>query len=115
MDQYSAALLGSVERTELVAVRIAHVGQVHGAQPSLTETRWIFNRTSSMSDPCIMEVPHLLRRTALEANRPAICESGGLTVDWFTYTKRYTVVPVEQTGLPRAVGVSNGLSHPQYP
>jgi hypothetical protein len=62
-----------------------------------------------------MEVLHLLRRTALEANGPAVCESRGLTVDWFTDTKRYAVVPVEQTGLPGAVDVSDGLSHPENP
>jgi hypothetical protein len=87
---------------------------MHGAQFTPAKSGRIFNRSSSVGDRDVMKLLHLLRRTTLEANRPAICGGGWFAVNWFANTKRLTVVAVEQSGLASAVDVLSGLAYPEY-
>ena len=57
----SAKLLRPVQRTELVAVRITHIGQMQGAQLALAEPRRILDRRAPVGNRRVMELPHLLR------------------------------------------------------
>ena len=110
-----AKLLRPVQRTELVAVRVAHIGQVHGTLLALAETGWILDRRASVGNRRVVELPHLLRRTALEADGPAVRGSGRLAVDRFADTEGSTVVPVEQTGRPVPLMFCTGAPTPSTP
>src|SRR5919206_4808443 len=65
-------LLWPVKCTELVAVRVAHVGQIHRAKISLAQARRLFDRGASMSNRSVVELLHLRWRTALEPDGPAV-------------------------------------------
>ena len=54
------SLLWSVERAKLVAIWIAHIGQVHSPHLALTQPWWFFDRGSTVRHSYIVEVPHLL-------------------------------------------------------
>lgn len=53
--------LGPVQRAELVAVRVAYVCQVHGAQIAFTQARRVFDRHPAVRDSHVVELLHLLR------------------------------------------------------
>jgi hypothetical protein len=109
-----AYLLWPMKCTKLVAVWVSHICQVQGTEFAFTQAWRFFNRSTSMSNGCVMELLHLLWRSALESDRASIGEGCGLTVDWFADAKRPAIVPIEQARLPRVVLISQRFSCPEY-
>jgi hypothetical protein len=52
-----------------------------------------------------VKLEHLLRRAALEADRAAVRERGGLIIDRFRNAERAAVVPIEKPIVPGGSGV----------
>ena len=102
-----------MNRTQLVAVWIANVGQVHRTHLAFAQTRRLFNRRAAMCDCCVMEEPHLLWRIALETYCAAICESGLLRVDWLADTKSTAVVSIEQPNMASDRHISQRFARPK--
>ena len=50
-----------MQGAKLVAVRVAHISQVHGTEFAFTQARGFFNRSASMRKGSVMKFPHLLR------------------------------------------------------
>ena len=67
-----------------------------------------------MCDGSVVKLQHLFWRNALEPDCAAVGESCRLTINRLTDTKRPTVVPLEQAGLPRVVLTSQRLARSEY-
>ena len=103
-----------MEGTKLVAVRVAYISQVHGAEFAFTEAWRFFNRSTPVRNGRVMELLHLLWRNALEADCAAISERCGLTVNRFTDAERPAIVPIKQARLPGVVLIPQRFSGAQY-
>src|ERR1700722_14357284 len=71
-------LFHPVQRTELVAVGIAQIGEIEFARGTLPETRRLFAGYASTGDAGRVPGVGLFRRTRGKADRAAIRNSGGL-------------------------------------
>jgi hypothetical protein len=110
----STICLGPVKRAKLVAVRIADVGQVHRTQSALTQTRSAFDRDATVRNRRIVELVHLLGRTALETYRGTVGGRCCLAIDWFADAESSALASVEKPSVPSARHVAERLSDSKY-
>src|SRR5512133_2292649 len=106
---FAAGLFWPMQGAELVAVRVAYIRQVQRAQLAFTQARRLFDGNSAIRDRSVVELAHLFRRVALEANRGAIAKSRRLAIDRLTDAKRGPVVTIEKSRLPSVVLVPHRL------
>lgn len=80
-----------VDGTELVAVGIAHIGQVYRSQVAVAQSRRILDRGASVRDCGVMELSHLLGRVAFEGDGAAV---GGVAVSSLIGSLTQKVLPL---------------------
>ena len=106
---FSTSLLHAENRTEFVAVWIAHVSQVHSSQGAFAQSGWILNRLTTVLDGYVVELLNLLGGTALESDRAAVSKSGYFPVDWLRDAKSAPIVAIEKAGVSRRRRVAQRL------
>ena len=70
-------LLDTIDCTELVTVRIAHIGQMHPSHGTLAQPWRIFTGLTSMRRGRVMEFLHLFGRAALKAYGETLANVAG--------------------------------------
>lgn len=71
----------SVQTTNFVTVRFAHIAQVQPADRAIAPTRWVFAGGAAISNACGMKSVALLRRLHGKADGAAIAVRGLFAVD----------------------------------
>jgi len=87
---------------------------VHRTHLALAKAGCFFDRSSTVRNGNIMELPHLLWRTALEPNGPTVGEGCRFTVYGFTDAERSTIVPIEEPSVTGACHILHRLTCPKY-
>ncbi len=109
----SCALLGTVDCTQLISVRVANVGQVHCSHRAVTQARRVFNGFATMRDRRVVKFLHLLRRAASEANGAAVRTGRVFPVDRLTDAESTSCMPVEETDVTRSCLVTQRFACPE--
>ncbi|CAB4396817.1 unnamed protein product [Rhizophagus irregularis] len=97
-------------RAELVAVRVAHIGQPEGARRGVAWTRRRFDRLPAQCHGGVVELLYLFGGGALETDGGAIGDGGRFIVDRFADGQAVAFVPVEQPYVPGWRDVANGFA-----
>ncbi len=103
-----------MKRTELVPIGVPNIRQMHCTHLALARAWRAFDRRSTVRNGNIMELPHLLGRTALEPNGATVGEGSDLTVYGLADAERSTIVPIEKPGLTCARRVLHHLTCPKH-
>src|SRR5450830_296299 len=108
-----AALLHAVQGAQLVAIGIAHVGQVQGARGTFAQAGRLFAGVAAVGDGDLMELFDLFGRAALEADGAAVGAAGSFAVDGLAHAKGAAVVAVEQALVAAGRRVLERRARPQ--
>jgi hypothetical protein len=109
----SKILFLAIDHTELIALRITHVGEVHHLQAIFAEPWRIFDRFATLRDRGVMKCLNLLGRAALEGDGAAVCRRRLFAVDGFTYAEGASVMPVDQATVARRSLVTRRFGGPE--
>jgi hypothetical protein len=71
-----------MQGAELVAVRIAQIGEIQAVKRGLTHTGWGLDRLAAVGDPGSMPEIDMPGRLAGKADRSAIGMGSLLSIDW---------------------------------
>src|SRR6185503_4128285 len=95
-----------MQRTELVAVGIAQIGEIERTEAALANARWFLDRLPSGGDARLMPGVDLLRTVERETDRRAVAVTGRLPVDRRADHEHRAAARVrEPTFLVRAAGL----------
>src|SRR6185312_2488456 len=75
------ALRHAMQGAELVAVRIAQIGEIELAHPTLAHARRVFDRGAAIGDAGVVPGFRLVARGGCEADGGAVCARRALAVD----------------------------------
>jgi len=104
-------LLRTVQRAQLVTVRIAHVREVQRPEAALAQARRRLDRRAAVCDGRVVERVDLFGRRALEADGGAVRARRLRTVDRFGDAEITAVVAVEQPVLACRIRVGERFAH----
>src|SRR3546814_464978 len=107
-------LLRAVDGTQLVAVRVAHIAEVHRAAAGFAQSWRVLAGRPAMGHAYIVKRLDLLGRVALETNRAAIADGSFLAVDGLGDTEQAAVMAVEQTRVPGWRHIAQRLACAEY-
>ena len=93
-------LLGAIDGAKLVAVGIAYIGQVQRPCRAVAQSRRVFDGGAAVRNGRVVELNHLFRRFALEANGAAVGKGRLFAVDGLADPKGVAVVSLEKPGMP---------------
>jgi len=77
-----------MQRAKLVAVWVAHIGQIQPHRATFAPAGRIFDAGAAIGHSRIMEGLHLFRTVTGKANRAAIGTTGRLAINWLADAKR---------------------------
>mmetsp|Transcript_59431 Transcript_59431/g.140502 ORF Transcript_59431/g.140502 Transcript_59431/m.140502 type:complete len:247 (-) Transcript_59431:211-951(-) len=102
------------DRAELVAIRVAHIAQVHGPQRAFAQARRFFDGTAAMRDRHIVEGLDLFGGFAFEADGAAVGMAGRLVVDRLADAEAVAGMAVEHPLMAGGRGVAHAFGRAQH-
>src|SRR5690348_11544987 len=99
-----------MKRAKLVAVRVAHIGEVHRAKRAVAQSWRVFARRATVRDRHIVKLLHLLRGIALKADSTAVGGARRFAIDRLGHAECSAIMAIEQPRMPGRTDVVDRLT-----